>query len=156
MRGLTPEQSRVQRAIARPEGVGAPINQRTVLRDKQGSWWWGRSARATAQARTRDAAGDEFKRARHWYERLDAGYVRYSGEDQQRRPRVDALQQRASQSLGMMNVMRALDRIRGLPGPKAGLNEQAIIQARARAMYWRMGAKLADFSTATLEPRRAP
>lgn len=147
-RGLTPEQSRVQRAIARPGGVGAPINQRTVLRDKQGELVVGQIRKGDWLKRAREMLpGDEFKQARHWYERLDSMLRPVFGEKTSNIALAWILsQQRASPSQGMMNVMRALDRIRGLPGPKAGLNEQAIIQAlREGSVAGGMAAKLADF-----------
>jgi len=147
-KGRTAELSRLERTLARPKGVGAPVNQRIVLKDKAGELVVGRVTKKDWLKRAQTSLpGEEFARARKWYRKLHERLTPIFDEKTTNVALAWLLsQQQASPSHGMMNVMRAIDRVAGHPGPKAGLNEAALVRAlRTGDVEGGMGAKLADF-----------
>lgn len=150
-RGQSLEESRLTRTLNRDANTGAPSNERTVLQAENGapSLVVGRLTRRDWLNRAeRNLPGKEFDQARKWYDEIHDVLEPIFKENTPNVLRAWLLsQQRARPSQGMMNVFRALDRMRGLPGKQAGLNEKALISALRGIKDDKegMGAKLADF-----------
>ncbi|MCC7144235.1 MAG: ParB N-terminal domain-containing protein [Candidatus Eisenbacteria bacterium] len=140
---------RLDRALSRPEEVGAPANPRTVLRDEQGEFAvgqigpddWARRVKSTLTL-------DELAEARTWYSQLHDILTPLYGEEAPRYALAWLLsQQQESPSGGMRNVLRASDLARGLPQIKrAGLNQDNLVRAlKGETPEGGIGAKLLDF-----------
>lgn len=148
---VSPEaaRERLGRSISREDDVGAPLNKRTVLRDKDGEFVVGRVTPEDWRQRVKKTLTfDELHRSRNWYRKLHDTLTPIYGEEA---PAI-ALgwllsQKNASPSQGFMNVLRARDKVKGRPGDKiAGLNEKAIMDVlQGKTPEGGIGAKLHDF-----------
>lgn len=142
----------LRRASEREPGIGGPDNERTVLRDSKGVFAVGKITPVDWLNRVKAHLGPrELKEARRWYGELEGFFAKHFGEENGPRMLLAWLssQQNASPSAGMMNVLRVVDQIRGLPkyGYKAaGLAEEKIKAALLDQMpEGGYGAKLTDF-----------
>ena len=145
----------LRRSQERAVGVGGPDNQRTVFRDKDGEFVVGKLTPQDWIQRVRgNLSADEMVRARRWYRELEGFFNEQFGEEEGPKMALAWLssQQNVSPSGGMMNVMRALDQLRGMPKEKiAGLAEAKILAAlKGEIPAEGYDAKLHDFVDSAL------
>lgn len=143
-------EDRVSRRLKRKEGVGAPTNERRVIRSP------GLPDFVVGKVTTRDwlnrvtslMSTAEMQDARVWYRQLDEAFRPLFGEETPKFALAWLLsQKRASPTKGFMDVLRAADMASGNPEiKKAGLNQQALVDVLSgRVPEGGIGAKLLDF-----------
>jgi hypothetical protein len=146
--------ARMQRRENRAEGVGSPVNERTVLGEGKGKLVVGKVTHQDWVDRVKNLLStDEIKDARIWYSQLHDALVPIYGEDSPKIALAWLLSQNnASPTQGFMNVLRASDMVAGKKQIKiAGLNHQALIDVLSGKMPTTgIGPKLFDFSDSEL------
>jgi hypothetical protein len=142
-------EGRIRRRLGREPGVGAPTNERTVLKKGDKTLVVGKITHKDWLDRIKvTMSTEEIKDARAWYQQLD-DFLRPLYGDQTTKYVLAWMmsQKRSSPTKGMLDVLRATDLAAGKQKIKiAGLNEKALVDLlQGKLPEGGIGAKLLDF-----------